>query len=369
MRNIIFLFAILTLAACNNTNKPAQDYYTIKGTLKGGSNKKVYLYNGLGEAETIDSTVIVNDTFSFTGKVSSPTLKVLKVETINRPLEFIAENADIQIMGVWDTVHKATVTGGKEQDLLNTYLEKRKPLDERNTQLTAIYRQANVDKVANKAIIDSVINEFNIVFSEDSVMMEQFIDEHKTSHASSYLIASNFLYSMELNNLERVYSKLDKTVQGGSIAQKINAHIKSLQKVAIGNPATDFTMNDENGKPVSLSSYKGKVTLVDFWASWCGPCRRENPNIVKAYNAYHAKGFEILGVSLDKDKDKWLQAIKDDQLTWQHVSDLKGWDCAILKDYAVNFIPQNFLLDKEGKIIAKNLTGEQLEAKLKEVQF
>ncbi len=139
------------------------------------------------------------------------------------------------------------------------------------------------------------------------------------------------------------------------------------KKTAIGSPAMDFTQNDVNGKPVSLSSYKGKYVLLDFWASWCGPCRAENPNVVKAYKKYHEKGFEILAVSLDDKKDKWLEAIAKDGLTWTHVSDLKGWKNVVAQMYNIRAVPSNLLLDKDGNIMAKDLRAEELDKKLGEI--
>ena len=139
------------------------------------------------------------------------------------------------------------------------------------------------------------------------------------------------------------------------------------KKTAVGAMAPDFTMNDPEGKPIQLASLKGKIVLVDFWASWCGPCRQENPNVVKLYQQFHSKGFEILGVSLDKTKEDWLKAIKDDNLAWIHVSDLQFWQNAAARLYGVNAIPQSFLLDKDGKIIGKGLRGEQLVKKLTEL--
>ncbi|MEO7313389.1 MAG: TlpA disulfide reductase family protein, partial [Chitinophagaceae bacterium] len=141
----------------------------------------------------------------------------------------------------------------------------------------------------------------------------------------------------------------------------------AIKNTSPGAMALNFTQNDTNGKPISLSSFKGKYLLIDFWASWCAPCRAENPNVVKAYNAYKTKGFEILGISLDDNKADWLAAIKKDNLTWIQVSDLKGWQNRVAEQYGVQSIPTNFLLDKDGNIIATNLRGESLENKLQEI--
>jgi len=150
-------------------------------------------------------------------------------------------------------------------------------------------------------------------------------------------------------------------------AAQIGKEIKRLSAFSLGGEAPDFTMNTPEGQPMKLSDHRGKVVLVDFWASWCGPCRRENPNVVKMYNKYKEKGFDILSVSLDKNKDRWLGAIEKDKMTWHHVSDLKGWQNEAAKLYGVRSIPETILLDGEGNIIARKLRGPMLEAKLKEV--
>jgi peroxiredoxin len=137
--------------------------------------------------------------------------------------------------------------------------------------------------------------------------------------------------------------------------------------VAVGRPAPDFTQNDTAGRPVSLSSFRGKYVLVDFWASWCGPCRQENPTVVAAYQKFHGKGFEIIGISLDQDEKSWKKAIRTDKLTWTHVSDLKNWNNAVAKAYGVQGVPQNFLIDPQGKIVARGLRGEDLDKKLSEI--
>ena len=163
----------------------------------------------------------------------------------------------------------------------------------------------------------------------------------------------------------RFLDKYSKTAP--EAAAQLQQLLKTSASFITGLPAPDFTMNDPDGKPINLSDFKGKVVLVDFWASWCGPCRRENPNVVRLYNEYRSKGFDILGVSLDRSKEPWLAAIEKDGLTWSHVSDLQGWGNAAAKLYGVSSIPHTVLLDKDGKIIARNLRGEALEAKLKSI--
>jgi peroxiredoxin len=173
---------------------------------------------------------------------------------------------------------------------------------------------------------------------------------------------------MEADELETMIGKLDTTIASLPPIVALKDRLVQMKAVAIGQKAPDFTMNDVNGNPVSLSSKIGaKLLLIDFWAAWCGPCRKENPNVVKVYNEFSKKGFDIFGVSLDQKKEDWVKAIADDELTWTHVSDLQYWSNAAAKTYAVNAIPANFLLDETGTIIGKNLRGDDLYNKVKEV--
>ncbi|HMH32813.1 MAG TPA: TlpA disulfide reductase family protein, partial [Puia sp.] len=191
--------------------------------------------------------------------------------------------------------------------------------------------------------------------------------KHPASIVAAFEVYDNFFLEPDAGELDTVYHGLDTGLQNSYYGKKIKNVLEKTKMTAVGNPAPEFTQNDVSDKPVALSSFRGKYLLIDFWASWCGPCRAENPNVLKAYHQYNPKGFDILGVSLDDKKDKWEQAIQKDHLTWTQVSDLKGWKNSAAEQYGINAIPMNFLLDKNGKIIARGLRGEELEKKLHEV--
>ena len=189
---------------------------------------------------------------------------------------------------------------------------------------------------------------------------------NNSSVVSAYIFYRN-AYNFDETDLEPIAENFDAGISESVYVKSIVERVEILKRVAIGQPAIDFTMKDIEGNDLMLSSLYGKYLLVDFWASWCGPCRRENPNIVRAYNDYKDKGFDILGVSFDKDRGKWIEAVRLDELTWHQVSDLQGWGNAAGKLYGVNSIPANVLLDLQGTIIAKNLRGKNLRLKLEEL--
>ena len=176
-----------------------------------------------------------------------------------------------------------------------------------------------------------------------------------------------FTYQLPLDELKATRAKISSELAGCPYVKDLDGIIKQLENVQIGKVAPEFSLPDTAGVSVSLSDFRGKYVLLDFWASWCPPCRRENPNVVKAFNEYKDKNFTIVGISLDKDKSKWMKAIADDNLAWTHLSDLKYWDSEIPALYGVRGIPANVLLDPDGVIVAKNITGEDLHKKLKEV--
>ena len=212
--------------------------------------------------------------------------------------------------------------------------------------------------------------QLEIEYESVDEQMKQFILDNALSNPKSIIAAyavNRNAYYFDENDLEPVVNNFDESIKGSTYVEGLVERLETLKRVAVGQPAIDFTMDDMDGEPVALSSLFGNYLLVDFWASWCGPCRQENPNVVEAYNKFHDKGFDVLGVSFDKTKDKWIEAVENDGLTWHHVSDLQYWGNAAGKLYGINSIPANVLLDPEGKIIAKNLRGEDLQNKLAEL--
>jgi peroxiredoxin len=198
-------------------------------------------------------------------------------------------------------------------------------------------------------------------------MIYRFLGNKYNSHIAPFIIRKYLVFELEYEGLDSLLNKIDPNVRNSPDYVYLSDRLETIKKVSVGQPAPEFTLNDPDGNPIAISSFRGKYLLIDFWASWCGPCRRENPNVVTVYNDFNDKGFEIIGVSLDRDREKWLGAIESDHLTWPHVSDLQYWDSAAGKLYGINSIPANVLVDRGGIIVARNLHGDDLRKKLQEL--
>ncbi|RYF93462.1 MAG: TlpA family protein disulfide reductase, partial [Chitinophagaceae bacterium] len=238
-----------------------------------------------------------------------------------------------------------------------------------NDQFRALYQElAELRKNKDSAAYDLKIKTIDSLDEvvKDAVYLSYLKSKGKTSPVALYALTQYAGYAIDPKKAEPAFNLLGTAYQNSPTGKNFKNRIELAKKTEIGQYAIPFTQNDTSGNAVTLASFKGKYVLIDFWASWCGPCRAENPNVVKAFNKYGSKGFTVLGISLDQPgkKEAWLKAIYDDQLAWTHVSDLKYWNNDVAQAYGIMAIPQNYLLDKEGKIVAKNVRGEDLEKTL-----
>jgi peroxiredoxin len=340
----------------------ADSTYTLTGTIAGGNTGWVYLLHR-ERAERMDSVKMNKGQFVFSGQTAAPQFCLLGVNK-EFHLGFFLQSGTLRLTGSKDKMEEAVVTGAPVQDEYIDYQARLKSaVDWASYQVR--YKAAQAKN--NHSQLDSL----GKAAEEMTLHEKQFSKDYAKAHPSSYVavleLRMNFSYNPDVAELQEVFNGLDPSIQRSHSGIDLRETLDAALKTAIGQPAPDFTQTDVKGNPVALSSFKGKYVLVDFWASWCGPCRLENPSVVKAYRQYHSKGFTVLGISLDDKKDKWLEAIRKDGLDWTQVSDLKGWQNSVALSYGIKGIPMNFLLDKDGKIVGKGLRDEDLDKKLAEL--
>jgi peroxiredoxin len=363
MKKIFFQLAIIVfLAACST-----ESHYVINGNIDGSDSITFYLQKReAGIVVTIDSAISRKGSFTMKkGKVDYPQMIQLVAGDTRRSTRFYLENSKISITGSLDSLSNAKITGSKTEDEYQMFLSSNKVLNDKFSQVYMEYQAAS--QAGDTAKVRDLENQARAVQDEMMNHQKNFVRENPSSYVSPSILAS-LSYEMDATEIESMINGLDTSIAAMPQMKDLRDRVAIMKSVAVGQKAPDFTLNDVDGNPVSLSSKTGsKLLLIDFWAAWCRPCRDENPNVVKVYNEFHIKGFDVFGVSLDRTKEDWIKAIADDNLKWTHVSDLQYWNNAAAKLYAVNSIPANFLLDETGTIIGRNLRGEDLYSKVNEV--
>ena len=347
--------ASMTLAACN-----AQSGYKVTGTVEGMPDGKAIIATVNGSSlDTLAKADVKNGSFEFTGNVSEPTGAYIMVIGQRGAIPFMLENANITVNAGQAGL---TVTGSEGQKIYDQFMAINATAQQEAMKLQQEYQAANGDQ----AKIQAVQEAYAKLMTDAQAKETELIKANPDSYVSTFVIVSS-MGQMEYEQLKERYNLLGEKAKASAQGKAIAAQIAKLESTAIGQIAPNFTITTPEGESISLYDIKGKVKLIDFWASWCGPCRGENPHVVEIYKEYHPKGLEIFGVSLDNNKEAWVKAIADDGLVWKHGSDLKGWQSAPAQLYSVSGIPHTVLLDENNKIIAKNLRGDELKQKIAEL--
>ncbi|BDD11216.1 thiol:disulfide interchange protein [Fulvitalea axinellae] len=373
MRQFLTVAACASMLAACAPQDQKTDGFTIKGTLEGaetGAKLVLARVNAEGNDLVGIDTVSVDSTkaFAFQASLEMPEALYLKVDGQRGATKFLADKKSSMTATInLNDPRSNKFEGSVVQAGYDAAMDSLKSIEEQQKALGQEYQKAAAEK--NKAEQERIIKAYEGLQKQGTEKVVAYVKANPKSAAVPFLL-TDVIARRERDDLglwKEVLGLMDTAYLEVPSVKRLRKDLDILEAVAIGQPAPDFSQNDAEGNSISLSSFKGKPVLIDFWASWCGPCRRANPEMVATYKKYKDKGFQMFGVSLDENKDKWLKAIEDDGLEWQHVSDLKGWGNAAAKQYGVKGIPHTVLIDAEGKIVAKNLHGEELQKKIEEL--
>lgn len=367
-------FIISALVLLTISCETEKDSFLISGTIDSYySGRKIKLVKlDRTKSKTIDSTIITNGKLELKGSVESPDLYYLFIDTYKGSLPIIVENETINIEFHKDTITNSIITGSKENDIFKMYQDFAKPLREQNAVLGKKFREAQASgdlqtMQETRMKYDSLVK----VNNDNSI---QNIKKYNDA-AISAIMLEDFLNAkvVTAKEAEDIYNIFTQDVKDTRSGKEIKRIAEASIVTEVGSKAPDFSGTTPEGETIALNEITGKVTIVDFWAAWCGPCRKENPNVVNVYNKYHDKGLEIIGISLDGNnrqndpKEAWLKAIETDGLNWHHISSLTYFNDPVARLYNINAIPATFILDENGVIVAKNLRGPALEQKISEL--
>lgn len=360
----LFLTVTLTLFSCEEE----KNTYTLEGDAIGfADGSEVFVHTFENKQTKIIDTLIVQDG-KFAGTYPNDTsikLNFLRSNEANGTVLYFPEKENMKAVLYKDSMQASRITGGKQNKTYTEFNAKMNEFNKRKEASIAAFRKAQQE---NDAVAAAKVQSENLnLMGEETKYKKEFLAKHDKSLFTVMLVAEMVSRGdISPTDAKKYIEGLSPELEASEMTQDLKAKLETMGKAEIGTKAPEFSAPGPDGKNIALSETLGKYTIIDFWASWCKPCRVENPNVVKVYKKYHDKGLNIISVSLDKaeQKDKWLQAIKDDDMDWFHVSNLQFWNDPIAQKYSVRSIPATFLLDENGVIIDKNLRGAALEAKI-----
>jgi peroxiredoxin len=375
MKKLTLLVAsTIVLFSCNNLK---DNEFLITGTADGVKNGKKVFIETQTETGFIakDTAVVENGKFELKGIAEAVDLGFIRIEDENVNLPIILEEGKISVAIKTDTILNSKIGGTDNNDKFQSFNDASKVVVNKKMK----FEKANLERITaakkanDTATVNQIMKEYGKFQDDLNKVSKDFIKNNPDAYLS-VLLLENFLMRQYLTaeEITSYFAKIDKSLLNTKSAKNIKKVLDAIKndpaaKVEVGGKAPDFSAKNPEGKQISLKESMGKVTIIDFWASWCGPCRGENPNVVALYKELHAKGLNIIGVSLDKDAAKWKEAIAKDGLVWPQISNLKFWDEPIAKQYNVESIPATFILDAKGVIVARDLRGDALKAKVNEL--
>ncbi|MDH7443999.1 TlpA disulfide reductase family protein [Aquimarina sp. 2201CG14-23] len=367
MKKIVLLAIILLSVACQKEEKG----YSISAETEGFDDGVTVYVNAINQSNRptiIDSTTIKEGKFKIAlPPIESNDLNYLTFKDVPGNVLYLGENNPIKMTIYKDSMRSSIIKGGSENQLFFSYLRTMNAYGKERQELSNQYQIASKLKEADKALQLSAKLE-EVRTNEKEYRKEIAVKNPNSLVAVMALTDLLNLKAAPAKQIKKIYATVEDTLKTSRLGKNLDRLIQaSVGKIDIGSEAEDFSAPNPEGQLVSLKESMGKITIIDFWASWCKPCRAENPNVVRVYNKYHDKGLNIIGVSLDRNKDHWTKAITQDNLDWNHVSHLKFWQDPIAKAYGVRSIPATFILDEKGNVIAKNLRGPALESRISEL--